>query len=132
MEFSTKTTKLSQTCQCGSVKKKNLSDRIHQCNCGIICQKDLYSAFLAKFMDENELLQANQAKSAWLSGEALLYAATRKATTQTNLRLEGQVPSSFGKFPESELLAAKVQNVSTLVLGCCTNSGEPSRGVIAF
>ncbi|MFB2934356.1 zinc ribbon domain-containing protein [Aerosakkonemataceae cyanobacterium BLCC-F154] len=111
MEFSTKTTKLSQTChQCGSVKKKNLSDRIHQCDCGIYCQRDLYSAFLAKFVDEKELLQANQAQNAWLGAEPLLYAAWRQAT-QTNLRLEGRVSSSFGKFPESERVAAKVQNV---------------------
>lgn len=53
MEFSTKTTKLSQTCQCGKVQKKNLFDRIHQCDCGILAQRDLYSAFLSKFVDEN-------------------------------------------------------------------------------
>lgn len=111
IEFSTKTTKLSQTChQCGSVKKKNLSERIHQCDCGILCQRDLYSAFLAKFVDEKELLQANQAQNAWLGSEPILYAAWRQAT-QTNLRLEGRVSSSFGKFPESKQVAAKVLNV---------------------
>lgn len=110
-EFSTRTTKLSQTChQCGSVKKKNLSDRIHQCDCGILCQRDLYSAFLAKFVDERELLQANQAQYAWLGSEPILYAAWKQAT-QTNLRLEGRVSSSFGKFPESQRVAAKVRNV---------------------
>jgi transposase len=112
IEFSTQTTKLSQTChQCGTVKKKKLSDRIHQCDCGIRCQRDLYSAFLAKFVDEKELLQASQAQNAWLGSEPILYAAWRQATTQTNLRVEGQVPSSFGKFSESERVAAKVRNV---------------------
>ncbi|MFZ1029706.1 MAG: transposase [Limnoraphis robusta] len=120
-EFSTKTTKLSQTChQCGSVKKKNLSDRIHQCDCGILCQRDLYSAFLAKFVDGKELLQANQAIDAWLGSEPILYAAWRQAT-QTNLRLEGPVPSSFGKFPESERVAAKVQNVDAKNLDVVPN-----------
>jgi len=111
IEFSTKTTKLSQTCQCGNVKKKNLSERIHQCDCGIRCQRDLYSAFLAKFVDEKELFQANQAQNAWLGSEPILYAAWRQATTQPNLRLGGRVPSSFGKLRESERVAAKVRNV---------------------
>ncbi|MBD3558713.1 hypothetical protein H6S82_07570, partial [Planktothrix sp. FACHB-1355] len=54
-----------------------------------------------------------QAQNAWLSAEPLLYAAWRQATTKINLRLGGQVPSSFGKFPESERVAAKVQNANT-------------------
>ncbi|WP_206756676.1 hypothetical protein, partial [Aerosakkonema funiforme] len=56
---------------------------------------------------------ANQAQNAWLSAEPLLYAAWRQATTKINLRLGGQVPPSFGKFPESERVAAKVQNANT-------------------
>ncbi|MCL1470692.1 zinc ribbon domain-containing protein [Argonema antarcticum] len=128
MEFSTHSTKLSQTCQCGTVKKKNLSERIHQCDCGILCQRDLYSAFLAKFVDENELLQANQAQNAWLGSEPILYAAWRQAT-QTNLQLGGRVPSSFGKFPESERVAAKVQNVEAKVLDVVPNIWESQEEV---
>jgi transposase len=42
IEFSTKTTKLSQTCQCGNIIKKPLSQRRHICPvCGIKAQRDL-------------------------------------------------------------------------------------------
>lgn len=116
IEFSTKTTKLSQTChQCGSVKKKNLSDRIHKCDCGILCQRDLYSAFLSKFVDD-DLLQVDQAKLAWSGTEPFLLAAWRQATQETNLRVGGRVPSSFGKIPESERVATKGISASAKVL----------------
>ncbi|MGA9382977.1 MAG: hypothetical protein WBV73_29805, partial [Phormidium sp.] len=82
--------------------------RIHQCDCGIYCQRDLYSAFLAKFVDNN-LFQVDQAKLAWMGTEPFLLAAWKQATKkETNLRVEGQVPSSFGSFPESERVATKV------------------------
>ncbi len=51
VEIPTYSTKLSQTCQCGRVKKKNLCERIHQCECGVVAQRDLYSALLAKHIE---------------------------------------------------------------------------------
>jgi transposase len=51
IEIPTYSTKLSQTCQCGRVKKKTLKERVHQCECGITAQRDLYSAFLAKHIE---------------------------------------------------------------------------------
>ena len=72
IEFSTYGTKLSQTChQCHAVKKKPLSERWHRCPCGIEAQRDLYSAFLALYID-NEVLDKSQAISAWASAEPLL------------------------------------------------------------
>jgi hypothetical protein len=99
IEFSTFKTKLSQTChQCKGVKKKSLRTRVHKCECGVLCQRDLYSAFLARFV-ENDLLQVDLADIARSGAQALLLAARRQATEKTNLRLDGQVPSSFGSFP---------------------------------
>lgn len=72
-EFSTQTTRLSQTCHsCGTIKKKPLSLRVHQCECGLgPVQRDLYSAFLARFVRGNKL-DASQAVEAWPSAEPLL------------------------------------------------------------
>ncbi len=50
-EFATRTTRLSQTCICGTIKKKSLSDRFHICDCGVIQQRDLFSAFLARCVE---------------------------------------------------------------------------------
>ena len=82
VEFPTYNTKLSQTCQCGRVEKKSLKQRVHKCECGVHAQRDLYSAFLAKYIDpETNVLQVNQVLDAWCSVELLLRAAWRAATT---------------------------------------------------
>ena len=48
----TRSTKLSQTCQCGQQKKKPLAQRVHLCSmCGLQMQRDLYSAYLIRFVD---------------------------------------------------------------------------------
>jgi putative transposase len=75
-EFSTYSTKLSQTCHsCGSVKKKLLSLRVHECDCGVgPVQRDLYSAFLARHVRADKL-DANQATLAWSGVEARLVQA---------------------------------------------------------
>jgi len=54
VEFSTKTTKLSQYChKCGKYTKKPLSQRVHTC-CNLNIQRDIYSAFLAGSVVENQ------------------------------------------------------------------------------
>lgn len=109
VEFPTYNTKLSQTCQCSRVKKKKLSQRVHECECGVLAQRDLYSAFLAKHIDpDTNVLQVNQVLSAWYSVESRLWAAWRAATIDQPAtgRL---LPSSFGRCPEVEWVAAVVQ-----------------------
>lgn len=40
--------RLSQTCRCGQVERKPLSERVHRCECGLTVQRDVWSAFLAR------------------------------------------------------------------------------------
>ena len=63
--------KLSQTCICGKVEKKKLSQRTHECSCGVKAQRDLFSAFLA-FHTKNNLLDRGQALKAWPGARSLL------------------------------------------------------------
>ena len=49
--------RLSQTCHCGRVKKKARSERWHVCPCGASAQRDLFSAFLARFVHPETSLQ---------------------------------------------------------------------------
>jgi len=64
-EFSTINTALSQTCHnCEKKEKKKLSQRWHDCKCGIRVQRDLYSAFLAGYVKENKL-DIREAKEAF-------------------------------------------------------------------
>jgi len=90
-EFSTYNTRLSQTCHCGKVEKKPLSQRHHRCECGVEAQRDLYSAFLARCV-ENDILNADQVKEFWSSAGPLLQAAFREAKSANG----GRKPSSFG------------------------------------
>src|SRR6266702_1837604 len=96
VQINTKRAKLSQTCHCGAVKLKRLSQRHHRCSCGVNAQRDLYSAFLARFVHpDSSLLDAGQAASAWPGSEPVLQAAFEQVIT--NQPASGRTrPSSFG------------------------------------
>ncbi|MGO8950034.1 MAG: RNA-guided endonuclease InsQ/TnpB family protein [Ktedonobacterales bacterium] len=81
IQVPTRLTKLSQTCQCGQVKKKPLSLRTHSCEvCGVEMQRDLYSAYLIRFIDpESFLLHADQAIATWPRWEPIGRAAWQQA-----------------------------------------------------
>lgn len=75
VNFPTRSTRLSQTCICGRVAKKSLSERVHLCpQCGLEMHRDLLSAYLARFVQEG-VLHADQASLAWSGAEPHLRAA---------------------------------------------------------
>ncbi|MGO8946370.1 MAG: zinc ribbon domain-containing protein [Ktedonobacterales bacterium] len=93
IQVPTRQTKLSQTCQCGQIKKKPLSLRVHECEvCGVHMQRDLYSAYLIQFIDpDTHLLYADQAVAAWPSREPVLRAAWRAGPNpQSNQQVLGR------------------------------------------
>ena len=96
-EVPTRSTKLSQYCHgCGQTVKKPRAQRWHKCACGIgPVQRDLYSAFLAAYLDPAELsLSCAQYAPYWEGAEARLQAAHERNLQRAN---EGQVlPRSFG------------------------------------
>ncbi len=96
-EVPTRQAKLSQFCHgCGACVKKPLSQRLHQCPCGIgPVQRDLYSAFLAAFLSADHLLPScAQYVIPWEGAEARLRAAHERVQQRAN---EGQcLPRSFG------------------------------------
>ncbi len=58
-KFSCQKTKLSQTCVCGKVEKKTLSQRIHECECGVKVKRDVLSAFLARSVTDDNLIMSS-------------------------------------------------------------------------
>jgi len=140
IEFPTRTTRLSQVCHnCGTLKKKSLAERWHKCDCGVEAQRDLYSAFLAKCVEDGRL-NADRAKAAWSGADALLQAALSQAAQRAAARqrraqaASGRTsghwspPSSFGLSGqrqsgspvESSANASKTQDVvppSSLAVG---------------
>ncbi|EFH90054.1 transposase [Ktedonobacter racemifer] len=97
VEVPTRTTALSQWCHgCGKKVKKPLSQRWHLCACGIgPVQRDLYSAFLAAYLDPaNPTPSCARYQRYWEGAEARLRAAHERTTQRAK---EGQaLPRSFG------------------------------------
>jgi putative transposase len=122
-EFSTYKTKLSQTCQCGSQKKKSLSDRWHSCACGVKAQRDLYSAHLARYVEKDKL-DTCQAANAWTAAEPLLERAVSMLMQQANRKA---CLSSFGLGQRQSLSRAKGGPLSVEAVDVVGNSREPQR-----
>jgi hypothetical protein len=99
IELNSRRAKLSQRCHCGAVVKKPLRQRWHECACSVSAQRDLYSAYLARFVNpETTVLKARQAEDAWRTAEPLLQAAFEHAIQ--NQRASGRhLLSSFGQPP---------------------------------
>lgn len=86
--------RLSQLCHgCGTIEKKPLSQRLHQCECGVgPVQRDVYSAWLARFAvaadgsgqgaEPEWRLDGAQMKVLWASAESRLLAASSLPSLQ--------------------------------------------------
>lgn len=72
--FSTRKTALSQTHLTGERIKKSLSERIHHDQTGVTMHRDLFSAFLARYVEENQL-SLQDAQQAYLGMESSLLEA---------------------------------------------------------
>jgi hypothetical protein len=96
-EVPTRSTKLSQYCHgCGRFVPKPLSQRWHECPCGIgPVQRDLYSAFLAAYLDPiDPIPSCARYVVPWEGAEARLVAAHERVKERAK---EGQViPRSMG------------------------------------
>ncbi len=91
--------RLSQTCTCGRIKKKARSERWQVCPCGTSAQRDLFSAYLARFVDpETSLLDVGQAQAAWPGWEPTLQAAYEQVISNQPARGR-RLPAAFGRPP---------------------------------
>ncbi|MFL5626883.1 MAG: AAA family ATPase, partial [Ktedonobacteraceae bacterium] len=97
VEVSPPSTKLSQFCHgCGRCVKKQLSQRFHQCSCGIgPVQRDLYSAFFAAYLNPADPIPScAQYVIPWEGAEARLRLTHERVQQRAN---EGQsLPQSMG------------------------------------
>jgi len=90
-QINTDRTKLSQAYHCGRHEKKPLSQRWHKCSCGAKAQRDLYSAYLACFVEKDKLM-VDQAQKAWPGMDIALHAAMSKIKRSSS----GPLPASLG------------------------------------
>jgi putative transposase len=92
-EFPTYSTKLSQTCHCGAIKKKRLKDRWHCCDCGVRAQRDLYSAFLARYVTKSNQVDLQQAEKDWFQLSNIL---NECISNLKNMKSHRKFISTFG------------------------------------
>ncbi len=81
--------RLSQTCLCGMIARKPLAERVHHCECGITVQRDVWSAYLARFAQAEVgpdgpiwQLDAESASAAFSGAESRLPAASSPVSVQ--------------------------------------------------
>lgn len=79
--FSTQKTALSQTHLTGSRVKKSLSQRVHRDETGIIMHRDLFSAYLSRFVNDEDNLLLHLAVEQWERSEPILLQAWKKFQT---------------------------------------------------
>lgn len=92
-EFPTYSTKLSQTCHCGMIKKKPLKERWHKCECGVVAQRDLYSAFLARYVTKSNHVDIKRAEQDWVQLSVVL---DKCVSNLEKMKLERKLISTFG------------------------------------
>ncbi|ACK69913.1 transposase, IS608 family [Gloeothece citriformis PCC 7424] len=76
--FSTQKTALSQTHLTGSRVKKSLSQRIHVDETGVIMHRDLFSAYLSRFVNDEDNLLLHFAVEQWKRSEPVLLQAWKE------------------------------------------------------
>ncbi|MGF1674792.1 MAG: RNA-guided endonuclease TnpB family protein [Rivularia sp. (in: cyanobacteria)] len=77
--FSTQKTALSQTHLDGSSVKKSLSERVHYDATGIKMHRDLMSAYLSRFVNQDDQLSVQDARSGYRGAEPLLTEAWQES-----------------------------------------------------
>ena len=100
-KFSTRKTALSQTHLNGERIKKSLSQRVHKDNSGIVMHRDLFSAYLARYVNDDDCLSLQDARQEYQRSESILRSAWQKFLR--NCERVAQ-KCGLGGFPHEQLL----------------------------
>jgi putative transposase len=128
--------RLSQTCLCGAIARKSLAERVHRCDCGITVQRDVWSAYLARFSVAVEgpegiswRLDAAQAKAAWAGTESCLPAASSPIGVQTFVAWAREQSASGAPNRDAHLPPTVVGRSERIVGAVGTTAREGQDGV---
>ncbi len=105
--FSTQTTALSQTHLNGDRIKKSLSERVHHDQTGVVMHRDLFSAYLSRFVTDNRL-DMPVARESYAGSEPILVAAWQVYESSKRV---GESKSPQRQSP-AERMATKLGTVS--------------------
>jgi putative transposase len=100
-EVNTLTTRLSQSCTCGRVQRKPLRQRVHRCGCGVEQDRDVFSAFLVRYVDPRIRPHMLDVGSARLALPVLQDSGAGWRRAEINRRVPEAVPLGYGKSRQS-------------------------------
>lgn len=112
IKFSTQKTALSQTHLDGSRIKKSLSQRVHQDVTGVVMHRDLFSAFLARYVDR-DMLSLHSAQVEWERLEPTLMEAWERYKQYTS---RVGASESRKSDPSSECISIDSENRSQIAI----------------
>ncbi|MUG91297.1 transposase [Scytonema sp. UIC 10036] len=107
-KFSTQKTALSQTHLDGSRTKKSLSERVHHDATGIKMHRDLMSAYLSRFVNQDDTLSVQDARNGYRGAEPLLLEAWQQSKNRE------QVGSSESGLIAPERFSDKLRQVNQI------------------
>ncbi|MCV3215180.1 transposase [Plectonema radiosum NIES-515] len=109
-KFSTQKTALSQTHLTGKRIKKTLSERVHYDETGIVMDRDLFSAYLARYVDENQLSLQDAVKS-YPGMESFLLEAWQRHKTN---RKQVSIAENRKAHPPSERFSSNSEKINQI------------------
>jgi hypothetical protein len=113
VKFSTSRTALSQTHLTGERIKKKLSDRVHYDQTGVVMHRALFSAYLSRYVNDEDRLLLHLAQSEWERLEPILMQAWKDF--QTNCEQVGASERRLSHSP-SEQFCMKPATVSQIAI----------------
>lgn len=121
-KFSTRKTALSQTHLDGERIKKSLSQRMHKDNSGLKMHRDLFSAFLARYVNDEDNLLLQSAQQEWTRLESVLKSAWQEFQINCEQVSASESRLSHSSSEQFDLKLGNVNQISREGLKVNTNS----------
>lgn len=121
IKFSTQKTALSQTHLNGERIKKSLSERVHRDATGIVMHRDLFSAYLARYINQDEL-SLQDARNGYPGSEPILLEAWKRYQQTANRVGEFESPQSGSPVERFSIKLGKFSQISQEGLKAVPNS----------
>ncbi|MEN9871139.1 MAG: hypothetical protein RLZZ171_2127 [Cyanobacteriota bacterium] len=121
-KFSTRKTALSQTHLNGERIKKSLSQRVHNDTSGFVMHRDLFSAYLARYVNDDDCLSMHDARQEYQRSESILRSAWQ--AYQINCEQVGESESRLchSSSEQFDLKLGNISQISCVELKANTNS----------
>ena len=121
-KFSTRKTALSQTHLSGERIKKSLSQRVHCDVTGVVMHRDIFSAYLARFVNDEDNLLLHSAQQEWKRSEPILRSAWQEFLKNCEQVSESESRWCHSPSEQFDLKLGNISQISQVGLKADVNS----------